>query len=83
MTEPAFTINNGRRTGVEFGAYKGRAGISQDGSEVAFMFDGNVARLVGKTGTIDGARYRVESARLSERPKGMVVLTVTAVTAEG
>lgn len=82
-TEMTFTINNGRRADVSFGTYKGRAGISEDWTEVAFparLRDfrdplGSGLKLVG--GAIEGREFTVTDARQSGE---WVILTVAAVT---
>lgn len=80
-----FTINNGRRADVEFGSYHGRAGISANGTEVAFLAalrdfrDPLGGALKVTSGEIDGNPFTVIDARRSESVDGMIVLTVAAV----
>ena len=75
------TINNGQRLAVEFGAYRGKAGVQQRGgvTEVAFFASSRDMRGV-IAGTIEGQPCTVDDVAMSDTVPGMVVLTVTAVT---
>lgn len=73
-----FTINNGHRALVEFGPYAGRAGVSEDGREVAFVAKLRDIRGV-TTGSVDGVPHAVLRCDQSATVPAMVVLTVAAV----
>lgn len=73
-----FTINNGHRAHVEFGPYSGRAGVSEDGREVAFI--AKLRDIQGvNSGTVDGVPHDVLRCEKSATIPAMVVLTVAAV----
>lgn len=77
------TINNGHRADVEFGPYRGRAGVQVIDGETMVAFPANLREMKDiASGTIGGAAYAVKSIVRSESVPSMVVLTVTAVTLE-
>ena len=74
----SFTIDQGRIVDVAIGDYTGRAGLSEDGNEVAFA--GNAKRFrAGMTGTVDGVPREVASAAAST-VKGMIALALRPAT---
>lgn len=75
------TINNGKRLAVEFGTYRGKAGVQQRGDVTQVAFFASSRDMRGVTaGTIAGQPYSVDAVVMSDTVPGMVVLTVTAVT---
>jgi hypothetical protein len=95
MSETAKSkINNGTRAAVQFGAYTGEAGVvefppargqASGVTRIAFPGEFRDFRDV-KRGTIAGKPYAVTDVARSDPArggvKGMVVLTLTAVTRE-
>lgn len=84
----AEAAGNGLRLPVSFGSYSGPAGavLRQGRTEVAFPASWSDFRDGISAGTIDGEPYSVDMAERSEKAKngpgikGMIRLTVTAVT---
>ena len=69
-------IQNGERVDVEFGWYKGRAGLQRTARGIEVAYHGPQPPKVPAFGIISGERVEVVRSASSETVDGMAVLTV-------